>query len=44
MIRKMEDQLHPRPALLLKLRARRPLSTREFRAADIALLKVRNFL
>jgi len=40
----MEDQLHPRLALLLKLRARRPLSTREFRAVDIALLKARNFL
>jgi len=40
----MEDQLYPRLALLLKLRARRPLSTREFRAADITLLKVRNFL
>jgi len=40
----MEDQLYPRLALPLKLRARRPLSTREFRAADIALLKVRNFL
>jgi len=40
----MEDQLHPRLALPLKPRARRPLSTREFRAADIALLKARNFL
>jgi len=40
----MEDQLYPRLALLLKLRARRPLSTREFRAADIALFKARNFL
>ena len=40
----MEDQLYPRLALPLKLRARRPLSTREFRAADITLLKARNFL
>jgi len=40
----MEDQLHPRPALLLKLRKRRPLFTREFRAVDITLFKVRNFL
>ena len=40
----MEDQLRLRPALPLKLRKRRPLSTREFRAADIALLKARNFL
>jgi len=40
----MEDQLYPRLALPLKLRARRPLSTKEFRAADIILLKVRNFL
>ena len=40
----MEDQLYPRLALLLKLRKRRPLFTKEFRAADIALLKVRNFL
>jgi len=40
----MEDQLYPRLALPLKLRARRPLFTREFRAVDIALLKVRNFL
>jgi len=40
----MEDQLYPRPAPLLKLRKRRPLFTREFRAADIALFKARNFL
>jgi len=40
----MEDQLHPRLALLLKLKARRPLSTREFKAVDITLLKARNFL
>ena len=40
----MEDQLRPRLALPLKLKKRRPLSTREFRAADIALLKARNFL
>jgi len=40
----MEDQLYPRPASPLKLRVRRPLSAREFRAADIALLKARNFL
>jgi len=40
----MENQLHPRLALPLKLRKRRPLSTREFRVADIALLKARNFL
>jgi len=40
----MEDQLHPRPASPLKLKARRPLSAKEFRAVDIALLKVRNFL
>jgi len=40
----MEDQLYPRLALLLKLRVRRPLSAREFRAVDIALLKARNFL
>jgi len=40
----MEDQLYPRPALPLKPRARRPLSAREFRAADIMLLKARNFL
>jgi hypothetical protein len=40
----MEDQLYLRLALLLKLRVRRPLSTREFRVADITLLKVRNFL
>ena len=40
----MEDQLYPRLALLLKLRKRRSLFTREFRAADIALLKARNFL
>jgi len=40
----MEDQLHPRLALPLKLRVRRPLSTREFRVVDIALLKARNFL
>ena len=29
---------------MLKLRKRRSLFTREFRAADIALLKARNFL
>jgi len=40
----MEDQLYPRLALLLKLRARRPLSAREFRVIDIVLLKARNFL
>ena len=40
----MEDQLYPRLALPLKLRVRRPLSAREFRAADITLLKARNFL
>jgi len=40
----MEDQLYPRLASPLKLRVRRPLSTREFKAADIALLKARNFL
>jgi len=40
----MEDQLHPRLALPLKLRARRPLSAREFRAVNIMLLKARNFL
>jgi len=40
----MEDQLYPRPILPLKPRARRLLSTREFRAADITLLKARNFL
>jgi hypothetical protein len=40
----MEDQLYPRPALPLKLRVRRPLPTREFRVADIALLEVKNFL
>jgi len=40
----MEDQLYPRLALLLKLKARRPLFTREFKAADITLLKARNFL
>jgi len=40
----MEDQLYPRLALPLKPRARRPLSAREFRAADITLLKARNFL
>jgi len=40
----MEDQLHPRLAPPLKLKKRRPLFTREFRAADIALLKARNFL
>jgi hypothetical protein len=40
----MEDQLHPRPALPLKLRVRRPSPTREFRVVDIALLKARNFL
>jgi len=40
----MEDQLHPRPTSPLKLRVRRLLSTREFRAADITLLKARNFL
>jgi hypothetical protein len=44
MIRKIEDQLYPRPALPLKPRVRRPLPTREFRVVDIALLKVRNFL
>jgi hypothetical protein len=43
-IRKIEDQLYPRLALLLKLRVRRSLSTREFRAVDIALLKAKNFL
>jgi len=36
--------LYLRLALLLKPRARRPLSTREFRVADITLLKARNFL
>ena len=40
----MEDQLHLRLASPLKPRARRPLFTREFRAADITLLKVKNFL
>jgi len=40
----MEDQLYPRPALLLKLKVRRLLSAREFRVADIILLKARNFL
>jgi len=40
----MEDQLHPRLALPLKPRVRRPLSTREFRVADITLLEARNFL
>jgi len=40
----MEDQLYPRPTSPSKPRARRLLSTREFRAADITLLKVRNFL
>jgi hypothetical protein len=40
----MEDQLYPRLALPLKPRVRGPLSTREFRVADIALLKARNFL
>jgi len=40
----MENQLHPRPAPPLKLRKRRPLFTRKFRAADITLLKARNFL
>jgi len=40
----MEDQLHPRPTSPLKPRVRRLLFTREFRAADITLLKVRNFL
>jgi hypothetical protein len=40
----MEDQLYLRPALPSKLRVRRPLPTREFRAIDIALLKARNFL
>jgi len=40
----MEDQLYPRLALPLKPRVRRPSSTRKFRAADITLLKARNFL
>jgi len=40
----MEDQLYLRLALLLKLRKKRPLSTREFKVVDIALLKARNFL
>ena len=40
----MEDQLHPRPALPLKLRVRRLLFAREFRVIDIALLEVGNFL
>jgi hypothetical protein len=40
----MEDQLYPRLALLLKPRERRPLSTREFRVVDIALLEAKNFL
>ena len=40
----MEDQLYPRLALPLKLRVRRLLLTREFRATDIALLKVGSFL
>jgi len=40
----MEDQLYPRLALPLKLKVRRPLSTREFRAVDITLLKAKNFL
>jgi hypothetical protein len=44
MVRKIEDQLYPRLALPLKLRVRRLLFTREFRAIDIALLKVGNFL
>jgi hypothetical protein len=41
---KIEDQLYPRLALLLKLRVRRLLFTREFRVINIALLKVGNFL
>jgi len=40
----MEDQLYPRPTSPLKPRVRRLLSTREFRVADITLLKARNFL
>ena len=40
----MKDQLYPRLALPLKPRARGPLSTREFRIVNIALLKARNFL
>ena len=40
----MEDQLHLRLTLLLKLRVKRPLPIREFRVIDIALLKARNFL
>ena len=44
MIRKIEDQLYPRLALLLKLKARRLLPTKEFRVIDIALFKAGNFL
>jgi hypothetical protein len=40
----MEDQLYPRLALLLKLRVKRLLFTREFKVIDIALLKAGNFL
>ena len=40
----MQDQLYPKLALLLKPRVRQSLPIADIRAADIALLKARNFL
>ena len=40
----MQDQLYPKPALLLKPRVRQSLPIADIRAVDIALLKARRFL